>query len=96
MADPTNRYADLPVLTWQQAGEAPVRYYQRRIVPQPASFTVAQEAVVTAGDRPDLMAARVWGNPLLFWRIADANGRLDPFDLTAEAGTVLSIPAPGP
>jgi nucleoid-associated protein YgaU len=44
-----------------------------------------------ASDRLDLIAARTLGDPLLFWRIADANLALDPFDLV-EPGRALTVP----
>jgi nucleoid-associated protein YgaU len=36
---------------------------------------------VKQSDRLDLIAARTLGDPLLFWRIADANDAMNPFDL---------------
>jgi len=45
-------------------------------------------------DRLDLIAARTVGAAEQFWRIADANAALNPFDLTAMPGEQVRIPAP--
>jgi nucleoid-associated protein YgaU len=46
---------------------------------------------VVAGDRLDLLAARYFGDPLQYWRIADANPTPSPDELL-EPGRVLIIP----
>lgn len=46
---------------------------------------------VVAGDRLDLLAARYFGDPLQYWRIADANPAPTPDELL-EPGRVLIIP----
>jgi nucleoid-associated protein YgaU len=51
----------------------------------------ALEHRVVAGDRLDLLAARYFGDPLQFWRIADANPARSPDELL-EPGRVLIIP----
>jgi hypothetical protein len=50
---------------------------------------------VTGGMRPDLLSARLQGDPLQFWRIADANGVMNPSELTDVPGRQLRIPRPG-
>jgi hypothetical protein len=56
------------------------------------------EAAVTPGDRLDLLANRVYGDPLAFWRICDANDALDPLEMLAEAAADptrrLRVPLP--
>ena len=44
------------------------------------------EHIVQSGDRPDLLAARTFGDAELYWRIADANAVTDPFELTDTLG----------
>jgi nucleoid-associated protein YgaU len=51
----------------------------------------ALEHRVVAGDRLDLLAARYFGDPLQFWRIADANPAASPDELL-EPGRTLIIP----
>lgn len=60
---------------------------QRTIVP-PTDYTVHR---IVYGDRLDLLAARAYGDPELWWRIADANPSLAfPDDLPL--GELLKIP----
>ena len=40
---------------------------------------------VTPGDRLDLVANRIYGDPLMFWRLCDANDAMDPVRMLAEA-----------
>jgi nucleoid-associated protein YgaU len=49
--------------------------------------------VVTNGDRIDLLAYRFYGDPVLWWVIAAANGmQLLPCDLNPQA--VIRVPSP--
>jgi hypothetical protein len=64
-----------------------------RFIPEPAS-PPRLFAAVAAGDRPDLLAHRVLGDPELFWRLCDLNGVARPADLTAEPGARVAVPAP--
>ena len=48
------------------------------------------------GERLDLVAYRTLGDPLQFWRIADANDAVNPFDLDEPSGQILRVPVPQP
>ena len=63
-------------------------------MPPPERFALLYEYRVVEGDRRDLIAAAHLGDPELWWRLADANGVLDPDDLTAFVGRRLRITAP--
>ncbi len=43
---------------------------------------------VQQGDRIDVIAARYLGDPLLYWRIADANLAVRPDDPLVQGGSV--------
>jgi nucleoid-associated protein YgaU len=62
----------------------------------PIRFTPSTPATfrqtIAAHDRLDLIAARFYGNPLKFWRIADANSAMDPEDLLEEGLDILIPP----
>jgi hypothetical protein len=72
-----------------------VTYLAIRILPLGASVagdttTTVQDSEV---DRLDLIANRTVGDPLLAWRIADANDAVDPIELCRRAGALLKLPA---
>jgi hypothetical protein len=58
------------------------------------SDAASVDYLVRAGDRPDLLAMRTFADPLAFWRLADANLLLDPWDLVAVPGRVIRLPSP--
>jgi nucleoid-associated protein YgaU len=46
---------------------------------------------VSAGDRLDMIAAKIGGDPEQYWRICDANNVMHPLELTNEPGTTIKI-----
>ena len=92
--DAASRYRDAGIALLPQAGDAPpIAYVKRRFIPHRREIAIAAAVVVGAGDRPDLLAARTLGEPLLYWRVADANVVADAADLTATPGARVLIPA---
>lgn len=87
----TSRYADTPVVA--QPGDPPIAHLGRRLVPLPERLATLGEHEVVEGDRLDLIAARWYGDPELWWRIADANPCAHPDELTAQIGRRLRITA---
>jgi hypothetical protein len=75
-------------------GDPGVLYVLRRFIPQRRDIAIAAEHIVQAGERPDLLAARTFGDAELYWRIADANAVNDPFALTDTLGARIVIPQP--
>jgi hypothetical protein len=71
-------------------------YKRRRLLPRGSAMPLLVEVSVTEGDRLDLITARTLGDPEHFWRVADANNAMNPFDLTAEIARVLRVPVPQP
>ena len=92
----TSRYYQLETAKLDLAEGRVVCYKRRRFLPHGERMPLLVEAVVTEGDRLDLIAARTFGDPEQFWRIADANNAMNPFDLTAEVGRRLRVPLPQP
>jgi hypothetical protein len=78
----------------QAAGEPPIAYVKRRFIAQRRDIAIAAEVIVHAGARPDLLAAQTLGEPLLYWRLADANAVAEVNDLTATLGARVLIPQP--
>ena len=81
-------------LSAQPGGEPPVPYIGRRVIPQLREIPAAARVTIASTDRPDLLAQHALGEPLLYWRVADANAVTDPFELTATLGRRVAIPAP--
>jgi hypothetical protein len=92
----TSRYHDAEIGIHRRPDGTEVRYTKRRLLPPlDDSAQDATPHVVGAGERPDLLAQRYFGDPGQWWRIADANPVLDPRELTDEAGRVIGIPLAG-
>lgn len=90
----SSRYRDVALgLYVRGAGDPGVPYVLRRFIPQRRDIPAAFEHIVHAGDRPDTLAARAFGDAELYWRIADANAVTDPSDLTDTVGARIGIPA---
>jgi hypothetical protein len=92
--DPSSRYAGLPTAEHRTASGRTVVHVRRRLLPPVATLTPLARVVVTEGDRLDLVAARTLGDPLQWWRIADANQGVDPAELVATPGRILWVSTP--
>ncbi len=86
--DKKSRYAKTPltVVTEPDASQSELR--QLRLIPRVEAVFTAHP---TQGDRLDLLAAKYYRDPLLFWKICDASDHLDPFDAVTP-GQPLPIP----
>ncbi len=93
MFDHTSRYRGLPTHTVESPDGREVVYVARRFCPRPESLEQLAIIRVRSGQRLDAIAQAALGSAELFWRIADANNAMDPFDL-AEPGEALVIPLP--
>ena len=47
---------------------------------------------VEGNDRLDIIAQRQYGNPTMFWRIADANSEMESQLLIKETGRIILVP----
>ena len=91
---PNSRYHGIAIKTYTRPDNSAVVYLARRFVPPPEDFSLLQEHSVAEGDRLDNLAARYFGDPELFWRLADANNAMQPEELTSEIGRRLRITLP--
>lgn len=91
---PSSRYVDTPTAVLETAGRGPIAYLRRRFVPPPERFALLEEYVVLQGDRIDNLAARLLGDPEMFWRLCDANGVMRPCELTETVGRRLRVTLP--
>jgi hypothetical protein len=90
----TSRYVNLPLRTFKRADGRNVSYVSRRFLPQPDEFDLLLTYTVTEGDRLDNITQQYLDDPQQFWRIADANDCMSPFELTERAGTKIRITLP--
>jgi hypothetical protein len=51
---------------------------------------------VAEGDRTDELAHRYYGDPLLFWKLADGNPEMNPERLVGTAGRKIVVPPNDP
>ena len=91
---PTSRYYGFDTLQIKLPGGETVVYLKRRFLPQPESFSLLQEHIVTEGERLDNITAKYLGDPEQFWRVADANRAMRPEELTETVGRRLRITLP--
>lgn len=94
MFDHTSRYANIETTTLTTDDGRTVTCVRRRLLPPLDTLQTIAEVTVNDPDRLDLITARTVGAPEQFWRIADANVAMSPFDLTATPGEKVRIPAP--
>lgn len=93
---PTSRYATVGVAVYARVpapGDepVPVAFLRRRLVPPPERFALLYEYACVEGDRRDLVAAQQLSDSELWWRLADANGVIDPSTLTVPVGRRLRV-----
>ncbi len=91
---PNSRYYGVETKQMETAEGKTVVYLARRFVPPPERFVLQQEHTVVKEDRLDNLAALYFGDPMLFWRLCDANNALNPEELTEEVGRSLRITLP--
>lgn len=92
---PDSRYHGVALALYQPDPALPGRtYVRRRFIPQERDIAVLYRHIAQALERPDTLAAQAYGNPELYWRIADGNAVTDPFELTDTLAARVKIPAP--
>ncbi len=91
---PTSRYYGIEAITIETERQGTIAYIRRRFIPQPDHFQLLQEHVVTEKERLDSITHRYLSDPEQFWRICDANGAMEPNDLTDTIGKKIRITLP--
>jgi hypothetical protein len=88
---PNSRYHDLVIVERLDERGEKVPFLSRRFIPPASAFDTIDEYSVQQGERLDQIAAQEIGDPLLAWRIADANDAIRPEELTETPGRKLRI-----
>ena len=91
---PSSRYHGVPVAERADAEGRTIPYFRRRQVPPPEALATNGYVRTGDGNRVDRLAADVFGDPTLYWRLADANGVIDPAELVANPDRVLRVADP--
>jgi hypothetical protein len=92
---PTSRYAEVAVDAWDPGnGDPPIPHLHRRLCPLLERFALLYEVRIVEADRRDLLGEHHVGDAELWWRLADANGIVDPRDLTSPIGRALRVTLP--
>jgi len=92
---PQSRYNGVALGLLQKTPDTPgIVYVLRRFIPAPNTLSVAVSHAVASMERPDLLAAKYYAEPLFYWHIADANAVVDPNELTDTVGRRIAIPQP--
>jgi hypothetical protein len=86
----TSRYRDVGTAAYGAEPDA-IAYFRRRLVPLPERFQLLSYVQVREGDRRDLLAHQQLGDAALWWRLADAQGVLDPADLEQPPGRWVRV-----
>jgi hypothetical protein len=91
---PTSRYYGIATAKFIDRHRAEHVYVLRRFIPPAQVFATLELHIVMQGERYDTLAANYIGDPLQFWRLADANGVSDPSDLETPGRSVrVTLPA---
>jgi hypothetical protein len=85
MFDHTSRYYGLDTSRLTLPDGRAVTYVRRRFLPDGAGLPTLTLVKAAPGERIDLLANRVYGDPLMYWRLCDANDAMDPLQMLAEA-----------
>lgn len=91
---PTSRYYGIATTQLTMADGRAVVYVKRRFLPPTENFALLQAVTIVAGDRLDNLAYRYLGDPEQAWRLADANGAMQPEALVQQVGATLNITLP--
>ncbi|HKX90965.1 MAG TPA: hypothetical protein VJM15_00855 [Sphingomicrobium sp.] len=94
MNDPDGRYARCEIRYRVGPDGKPVAFLSRRFLPDPAGLRLAGHVRMEAGDRLDLLSARVQGSSAAWWRIADAARIIHPDELEEPPLQRLGVPLP--
>ena len=90
---PNSRYQGIATGTLVTPAGQTIVYIRRRFVPSQNLFSTIQQYTVKQNERLDNLASQFLGDPLLCWRMCDANGAMRPEELEAQ-GRVLLITLP--
>ncbi|HYI96152.1 MAG TPA: hypothetical protein VEX68_21590 [Bryobacteraceae bacterium] len=84
----------MPTLKFKTVDGTEIAYVKRRLLPQESEFSTILTHSVTEGERLDTITAKYLDDSQQFWRIADANIAVSPFELVERVGRRVRIALP--
>ena len=93
MFDENSRYYGLDEKK-QVLDKREIVFKTRRILPKSDERTAIKQVQVNEGDRIDQVSFATVQSAEQNWKLADVNRAMNPYDLTAQVGRVLTIPQP--
>lgn len=91
---PASRYYGIATAKLETANGDSLICLRRRFIAPPDDFFLLQEHTVTEGQRLDNISNQYVGDPEQFWRLCDANGVMQPNELTDTVGGKIRITLP--
>ncbi|MFN9645962.1 MAG: LysM domain-containing protein [Cyanobacteriota bacterium] len=91
---PASRYAGLVPRQRIAADGSVQTFLPRRLIPAPERFTAFGHRRLSGTERIDDLASEAYGDPELYWRLADALPLEDPADLLGQEGRRIPLPLP--
>lgn len=91
---PDSRYSGLTLRRHTAPDGTEVTFLPRRLIPPPERYQPFGQTRLSGSERVDDVAADAYGNPELYWRIADALGLEDPASLLGQEGRLIPLPLP--
>lgn len=91
---PNSRYRWMPMRIVESSDGTRTEFVGRRIIPARSRYRALTHYRTAGDERIDTIAAEVFNDPELYWRICDANGDADPAIATTPAGRLVVIPLP--
>ena len=88
----TSRYHHIKTALFNGLGIEPIVHLKRRFIPAPEHYYSVQQHLVQQKERLDNITATYLVDPEQFWQLADANGAMQPQELTEATGRKLRIP----
>ena len=93
MIERDSRYSTTETAVYETEEGTRVLYLRRRFLPQAMDVPSARDfETLDRRERLDTIAVATIGDPQAYWRVCDANGALNPFELLDETGGRLRVP----
>jgi hypothetical protein len=94
MIDSESRYARIGQATMDTGDGTRVMYLRRRMIADPETIPAVRSVyAMESKTRLDLLSALALGDAFAFWRLCDANGAMNPFEVVDECGGRLRVPS---